>query len=614
MQESAPATYSGTLQRREVAAVVPSLLPTSPPVHVFRPQPGLPPFSPVRAALTLVDPTIKAILDPRRLLRWIYIGRLSLATAIFSAAVLVWTREDTDTQKLLVASLAFALSMGVTVASAGYSEIYRKPLKSNFLYLQSIFDLLLVTAIVHVTNGGTSQFSALYILVIATASLLLPVGGGLLVAALGSVLYFADAFWVSSAPLGLGVWLQLLVFAVVALGSAFLGGQLQRQGIGREILQAELQQVRLQADAILRNIRSGVLTVDSSGKLLYVNPTAENLLGIKLSGSMGQPVLDQLASVAPELARAVERSVRFRVRTTRAEGTIAASTRRFPIGLTTTYTEAEGGAENAERTTTAIFQDISDQKRIDALRVRAERLEGVAELSASLAHEIKNPLASIRSAVEQLSRMPKVSDDEKTLSNLVLRESDRLSRLLSEFLDFARVRVARTQPVDLGDIARGATNLASAHPDRKEGVRITCALPEKVSLVVDGDEDLLHRAVFNLVLNAVQASPPNTEIRIEVTPGSFEPLPVGVAFEEGTVAVRVADEGAGIPAEIRDRLFDPFFTTKPGGSGLGLAVVQRAIEAHRGLVFVDGNNNGRGTRFTVVLPRTQSTNGGGNNS
>ena len=107
------------------------------------------------------------MLDPRRLLRWLYIGRMSLVTAIFAAAVFVWTREDTDTHKLLVASLAFACATGVTALSAWYSEIYRKALPPTFFYLQSIFDLLLVTAIVHVTNGSTSQFTALYILLVA---------------------------------------------------------------------------------------------------------------------------------------------------------------------------------------------------------------------------------------------------------------------------------------------------------------------------------------------------------------------------------------------------------------------------------------------------------------
>jgi two-component system, NtrC family, sensor histidine kinase PilS len=282
---------------------------------------------------------------------------------------------------------------------------------------------------------------------------------------------------------------------------------------------------------------------------------------------------------------------------------VTTATRKFPIGVATTYIEGDG---RNNRTATAIFQDISDVKRMETLRLRAERLEGVAELSAALAHEIKNPLASIRSATEQLSRVKHATEDERTLSALVMRESDRLSRLLSEFLDFARVRVARTEPINIADILRGAATLAQAHPERRDGVRVTCTVTPAAPLVVEGDEDLLHRAVFNLALNAVQASPTDGEVRLEASVVDPERLPLAAGFEAGSVAIRVSDEGPGIPAEIRDRLFDPFFTTKPGGNGLGLAVVHRAIEAHRGLVFFDSAGRMGGTRFTVIIPRTRS--------
>jgi two-component system sensor histidine kinase PilS (NtrC family) len=537
-------------------------------------------------------------LDPARLVRWVYVGRLSIASAIFIAAVLVWQEATTDTGKLLLASLAFAVTLGVTAGSVIYSEFYRRPLRPTFFYLQSVYDLLLVTAVVHVTrepNAGVSQFAPLYILVIATSSLLLPVGGGLLVAALGNVLYVADAFWSADAPITAAVWLQLGVFATVALGSAWLSAKLREAGAGTE---AVLAQVRLQAADILYNIRSGVITVDESGRLLYANPMAEQLLGVDLEGFLGRPVFDAIREIAPELADAVERSVRDRVRTTRAEGMIGAIGRRFPIGVTTTYTEGDG--RNTDRTATAIFQDISDQKRMEALRLRAERLEGVAELSASLAHEIKNPLASIRSACEQLSRSAVTGADEKTLTHLVMREADRLSRLLSEFLDFARVRVARREPIDVAQLAVGAVRLVQAHPDRPEGVSVTCVATEGVHFV-EGDEDLLHRAVFNLLLNALQASPEHGGVRLEVSDAAPDQLDVGNTFPAGGVALSVSDDGAGIPVEIRDRLFDPFFTTRPGGSGLGLAVVHRAVDAHRGLVLLDSGPTG--TRFTVVLPR-----------
>ena len=534
-------------------------------------------------------------LDPARLVRWVYVGRVSVAAAIFIAAVLVWQDENTDTGKLLLASLSFASTLAVTGLSVVYSEFRRQPLRPTFFYLQSVFDLLLVTTVVHVTGASTSMFAALYILVIATSSMVLPVGGGLLVAALGNVLYVADAFWSVDSSLTASVWLQLAVFATVALGSAWLNAMLREAGAGTE---AVLAHVRLQASDILHNIRSGVLTVDHQGRLLYANPMAQQLLGLELEGQVGRPVLERLRHGSPELVEAVERSMRERVRTTRAEGVITTPERRFPIGVTTTYTDGDG--QNTDRTATAIFQDISDQKRMETLRLRAERLEGVAELSASLAHEIKNPLASIRSACEQLSMGASTSADDKVLTNLVMRESDRLSRLLTEFLDFARVRVSRRTPIDLARVGAGAVNLALAHPDRPDGVSVQCSAEEGIWFV-EGDDDLLHRAVFNLLLNAMQASPAGGEVKLVVGAARPDQLDVGSTFTHGGVAVSVTDTGPGIPAEIRDRLFDPFFTTKIGGSGLGLAVVQRAIDAHRGLVFLD--TGAGGTCFTIVLPR-----------
>lgn len=561
----------------------------------------------MRLATRPSDPALKAILDPRRVLRWVFIGRLCLASAIFIAAVGNWTSVDAD--QTLVASIAFALATAVTVVSAGYVEIYRRRPSANFLYLQAAFDALLVTAVVHVTNGNNSPFSGLYVLVIATATLIVPAGGGLLIAALGLVLYLADVLLFFRLPGGFvepALWIQLLIFALVALCVRYLSAGLRASGEGTDQLLATLEHARLQADDILRNIRSGVITVDGGGRLLYANPISAHLLGFDIDNEerFGQPILASIGAVAPELGEALRRAAEQKTRTTRGEGFVATPAKTFPIGVTTTYTEREdtGGG----RTATAIFQDISDSKRLDVLRLRAERLEGIAELSASLAHEIKNPLASIRSAVEQISRMPATSDDQKTLSVLVMRESDRLSRLLSEFLDFARVRVARTDRVDLATIACAAASLVASHPDR-DGVRVVCVPPPGENLEIDGDEDMLHRAIFNLALNAVQASPTEGEVCIELKRGTFDAMPLGLPFEGEAVSLRVSDAGPGIPPEIRDRMFDPFFTTKAGGSGLGLAVVHRAIEAHRGLVFVD--STARGTRFTVILPRTKQTAG-----
>lgn len=554
--------------------------------------------------------TIHAILQPRRMVRWVYIARVVLAGLLYAAVLLgrVSLSPAVARYAELLASLTLVAALLVTMVSGVFSEIKERPLGRNFIYLQLVFDIALVTVIVHVTGGGESQFAALYMLVIATASLLLPAGGGLLIAALAIVLYFADALWIAgayarlttsgAATLDPRVWMQLAVITFVALGSGFLSAKLKEAGAGKERLAAELVNLRLQAADILRNIRSGILTIDSSGALLHANPAAYALLGLPQDSYVGQPILPALREISTDLAAMLERAVTHAVRMTRAEGVIRTSGRVFPIGMTTTYAEDGGHPFTA----TAIFQDLSSQKRLDALNLRAQRLEAVAELSASLAHEIKNPLASIRSAVEQLAARPQANDDDRTLGRLIVRESDRLSRLLTEFLDFARVRATRFERVDIGAVARGATDLAAAHPNHTEIVDVICNTP-LTPLYIEGDEDLLHRAVFNLALNALQASPDRGRVQVDVTRAAPEQIPMGVGFENGAVAIKVEDDGAGIPSSIRDRMFDPFITTKPGGSGLGLPVVHRAIESHHGVVLVDTSDEG--TRFTVLLPLAQ---------
>ncbi|HKS06889.1 MAG TPA: ATP-binding protein [Gemmatimonadaceae bacterium] len=554
----------------------------------------------MRALLGLSDDQLRLVLNPRRFIRWIYAGRLIIATAIFVAAILSWGLEWVQ-QNTLIATLAFFASLIFTGWSVWHTTVKSRPLTNTFLYIQLAFDVVLVTSVVHVTGQrDLSPFAPLYIVVNTTAALLLPIGGSLLLAIFGSVLYAADVFWWSEVGFE-DQWLQVGVIILVATATSLLSARLQQMGASSPRLAAALTQARLEAADILGNIRSGILTVDVNGALLYANAAASDLLGIDLQRLGGRPVLADVGTVSPGMTAVIERAIREHHNTQREEATVTLDGREVPIGVTTTSNERDGTAVG--RSITAIFQDISDQQRLDQLRRRTERLEAVAELGASLAHEIRNPLASIRSAVEQLGRSTRATPDEQTLTRLIVRESDRLSRLLGEFLDFARTRVTRLGTVDLSAIARGATTLAAEHPSKADGVQVECMVPD-APVVIEGDEDLLHRAVFNLVLNAVQATPSGGHVRVQVNDPAPTPLPVGIRFEQGAVSVHVTDDGPGIDADIRDRIFQPFATTKPGGSGLGLAVAHRAIEAHRGLVLVD--TDASGTRFSVVLPRVQT--------
>jgi len=289
----------------------------------------------------------------------------------------------------------------------------------------------------------------------------------------------------------------------------------------------------------------------------------------------------------------LRRSIEDGIPITRFRTTLRRNGREVVLGVSTTVLERQdGGLPSA----TALFQDITELERVEALNRRTERLEAVAELSASLAHEIKNPLASIRSAVEQITKPVIEAEDRLLLERLVVTESDRLSRLLSEFLEFSGLTMGRRETLDFRLLVADSVALVVQHPERPAAVEVEVLLPDE-PLRVHGDPDLLHRAVFNLVLNAVQFTAPSGSVAVQVR---RHRQVEGIGFRE-TARLVVRDAGPGIAAEDLPRIFDPFYTRRRGGSGLGLAVVHRSVEAHAGTVMVEQAVGG-GAEFTVDLP------------
>ena len=531
--------------------------------------------------------------DQRTLLTWLFAGRLVLATGVLLGAGLVWTERP---QESFIVSVAVVFALVFTGYGAGTVFLLRRSPTNAFFLIQAFVDLGLVTTIVHFAGQPQSAFPALYVLVVAAYALLMPPAWVGMTAVLASLLFVGDTLWTHSASLDTASWAQIVVFNLTFGIVAVLGHRLREAGMEQATLATELQRVRLEADDILRNIRSGVLTVDGFGRLAFINPTAERLLDLDGEALIGLPVLDHLKTRSSELWAAAVAGIRNGRKISRGEGMVQqAAGRMFPIGLSTTTFRQE--AQEAP-SVTAIFTDISDLKEVQELHMRAERLEAVAELSASLAHEIRNPLASIRSSVEQLARSKHADDDERFLAGLIVRESDRLSRLLSEFLDFSRVRATHFVSLDLHSVVVAVVRLIRAHHDCRPDAAI---IVEGEPTLLEGDEDLLHRVVNNLVLNAVQAAR-GAAIKVTIAVGAAQAgeIPHGTDLEHA-IRLQIRDDGPGIPEEVRERLFQPFVSGRSGGSGLGLAIVQRAVEAHRGLVLVD-SAPGSGTTFTIFLP------------
>ncbi len=538
------------------------------------------------------SPKASVMPSPRSLLRLVYLWRFSVAIAIYLSAA--FRVQVTAPLNILVTSILLVATLIFTGASYWHTHVRDRPPGRTFLYLQAVFDVALVTTVVHVTGGSESDFQSLYVPVIAVTAVLMPPGGTALITVLAGLAYLADLLFGHSLPVSGTVWIQLALFAVVAAVPAYFASRIKVMTAEHEALAGELRQARLEASDVLHNLVSGVLTVDADGRLLFSNPAAEQILGFRAREWLGRTFLPELARLSPEFWAAVAATARRGIRLMRVEATVRRGERSFPVGLTTTTISGSGGLPPR---VTAIFTDISDSKRLEELHLRAERLEAVAELSASLAHEIKNPLASIRSSVEQLARSTRTNPDEKFLAGLIVRESDRLSRLLSEFLDFSRVRVTEYRTVDLRMVATAAVRLVRQHPDCPPQALIEIG---GGPTPMEGDEDLLHRVVSNLVLNAVQAKGPGVHVAVHAGRLAPEDVPAGITIEN-PVTLRVSDNGPGIPDTVRERLFEPFVTGRPGGTGLGLAIVQRAVAAHRGMVLVD-SVAGQGTTFTVFFP------------
>ena len=543
-----------------------------------------------------IEPT--PLLGRAELLRGVYLGRLVLVTGILAGALLVW-RQAQPTQTF-AATVMFLVGLAFTAWSFWRTHVARVEPGEVFLYAQVLLDVLLVTAIVHITGGQDSNFAPLYILVISEGALLLPLTGGVLMGGLASIVYFADLVWFHDGRLTGPVGLQIGLFSVVALVTGFLADRLRRAGLALGEVESELRQLRLDTGDILATIGTGVLTVDGDGRLAYLNPAGEAMLGLEARQWLGAPVVAAVETAAPGLGMVIRRSVEDRVAIMRFKATAPRASGDLVLGVSTAVLERTDGGAPA---VTAIFQDITDLERIELLNRRTERLEAVAELAASLAHEIKNPLASIRSAVEQLARGAVGADDQQLLQRLVVTESDRLSRLLSEFIEFSALRRGPATQVDLASLVRDAVELVRQQAD---GVTVEHAGLDQPR-VIPGDADLLHRAVFNLLLNAVQFAGSGGEVEVRLEGVGMGAAPPGLERRDPLRLV-VRDSGPGVEPAALTRIFDPFYTTRPGGTGLGLAVVHRAVAAHDGAVFVDRAPSG-GAEFTIVLPGRAASGG-----
>ena len=568
---------------------------------------------------------VAEVLQPLSVLYWIYAGRLIICLAVYGSAV-VWgdvlAGAVVAPETKLIGVVGLALGALITPIAYWLSHRRARPVGRRFLYAQAILDVLLATGVIHITGGATSPFVFLYIAVAAAYGLLLPARSAILVALASGAVYLLDIAIFRPEQMGLPLFLQVLVFTGVASATSAIGGKLRQVRQELHGVSGELRRLKLDTADILASVPTAVVTLDADGRLAYMNPEASKLLALDLPEWVGLPVLAELDSRSPELGEAVRHTMDTGLRIRNREAVVqpdrTPAAELEPEAMRASYADVDpddpsSGTAVAISTTllqgrdtpaslVVLVQDLTTVRQLESLRLRTGTLEAVAELSASLAHELKNPLASIRSAVEQLCDRSWADDDDQILGRLIVRESDRLDRILREFGDFARVDVAERQPIDVAELVHDAVSVAKQHPAAEGRARFEVEIGQETDGLW-GDPELLHATLSNLLLNAIQVGDPDKPVNVRVVADALRPdLVPREASLRLPVRIRVIDDGPGIPEEDRDRIFDPFYTKREGGSGLGLSIAYRAVQAHGGVLMVK-SEIGEGATFDIVLPR-----------
>jgi two-component system sensor histidine kinase PilS (NtrC family) len=534
-------------------------------------------------------------------LKWLMGIRVAVVT--LTLGVLIYFQIGKSTQSI---PAYYGLIVATYLLTILYSVLIKRIRRIErlvlFAYFQIGGDILFETALVALTGGVESPFSLLYIISITAASALLSRGGGLAAASVAGIFYGAivdvqyyrstyDMFPLLSLPrvtdlpvpeIFYNLSINVLGFIMVGYLSGTLAERLERKA--RDL--TELQEIHR---FILESIDSGVFTTDSEGRLTSFNKKSELVMGYAKAELRGRFWWDVFAW--PDRAR--DPLLPATIPGVIEEVSIRKDGRRILLGMNLSTLYDEQGVSIGM---VGVFQDISRQKKMEEENRRRQWLAKIGEVSAGMAHEIRNPLAALSGSMQVLRKELQPSDDNRPLLDLALRETERLSGIVSDFLQYARPRQLNLKECDVNELVNDTVRMLEQTPECGGRIRFIRHLtPEGV--IVPLDHDQMQQVCWNLGLNACQAMPTGGTLTV-----STHRVSGGSGEREGeSVEIVFEDTGQGIADEHRDKIFDPFFTTKEEGTGLGLSVVHRIMEDHRGRVQVESASS-VGTRVRLTLP------------
>ena len=537
-------------------------------------------------------------------LAWFILFRLVVASVFLVSTILLYFREPVSLYdgtlpgllRLIIATYVFSLlSLLVIRYTSKFAQILS--------YSQIIWDLLLVTILILLTGGINSPFSFLYIISIINASVLLSRKEAIYTASLCAILYGAILdfqfygklefieFDELAGPQHGATYVLYTIFinAVAYFLTAFLTGYLAERARKSEdaLLEKEIDYEELERlnSSIVSNLDNGLLTLNNDGKIRVFNRYAAELTGLTQEDAYDRSLWEIFPGFA-SMEQAGRLNPRGEVEYQNSLGD----------KLTLEYKVVPLHDREGQRTGDIVsLQDITRFRRLESQLKRADQLAAIGELAARIAHEIRNPLASISGSVQLIAQSDRIAPGDERLLDIVVCETERLNDLIRDFLTYARPGLPLKIPIALKEFLSDLTVLLQA--DQKfTNVGIELDFPDK--FVVEADRDQLQQVLWNLLVNAAEAMPSGGVITVkgDLLTG------VDMGIYMGDVArISISDNGKGMSRENMGKVFEPFFTTKSGGNGLGLATVYRIVEAHAGVIQVESQFE-EGTTFTIHLP------------
>ncbi len=510
-----------------------------------------------------------------RKLVWVTLFRVALVTVLLGATLAVTVR--TATEDADPAAPLYGLIVGTYAVSLAFALLLRwRRWLAAMAYAQIALDVAIAGRVVWLTGRSESVFVFLFSLGIVSGSILLFRRGAVVAAAVAIPTYLAVALLPGGAPAPVfRLFVHASAFLATGALSGYLAEQLRRTGERLEQRELDLATITALHESIVQSVSSGLLTLDAAGRITFLNRAGEQITGLRAADVLGSPVERWFAAFHPPSQREEAEFVNARGE-------------RLRLGYTVFPLRARGGEQIGSA---VIFQDLTELRAMERAVQRSERLADLGRVAAGLAHELRNPLASISGCVELLRGNGSLGAEDARLTDIVLREATRLNQLVTRFLEFSRPAPPDRRPSDLAAVARETLDAFANDPSAAR-VRLERALG---AAPVSCDPDQLKQVLWNLLANAAQA----VASREDAAGGGTIRVSCGRDGRGGWLSV--ADDGPGIGAADLPRIFVPFFTTKEDGTGLGLATVHRIVEAHGGAVDVD-SAPGRGSTFTVRLP------------